>query len=70
MVRSLKSLEGSQSLQSLPRISEESGEYLGSLEESPERSEESAERAVEYWEKAVKYKERAVEYREGVVEYR
>ena len=48
MVRSLKSLEGSQSLQSPLRVPEESGEYLESPEEFPEGSEESAERAVEF----------------------
>jgi len=48
VVRSLKSLEGSQSLQSPLRVPEESGEYLESAEESPEGSEESAERAVEF----------------------
>jgi hypothetical protein len=48
VVRSLKSLEGSQSLQSPLRILKKSGEYPESPEESLEGSEESAERAVEF----------------------
>ena len=49
MVRFLKSLEGSQSLQSSLRVPEKSGEYPESPEESPERYEEFAKRAVEFW---------------------
>jgi hypothetical protein len=47
VVRFLKSLEGSQSLQSPLRVSEESREYSENPEESPEGTEEPAERAVE-----------------------
>jgi hypothetical protein len=47
-VRSLKSLEGSQSLQSPLRVPEESRKYPESYEKSPEGSEESVERAVEF----------------------
>ena len=47
MVRFLKSLEGSQSLQSPLRVPEESREYSESPEESSEGTEKSAERAVE-----------------------
>ena len=48
MVRSLKSLEGSQSLQSPLRVPEKFRENPESPEGSPEGSEESAERAVEF----------------------
>ena len=47
VVRSLKSLESSQSLQSPLRVPKESREYSESPEESPKGTEESAERAVE-----------------------
>jgi len=47
VVRSLKSLEGSQSLQSPLGVPEESGQCPESPEESPERAVESSERAVE-----------------------
>jgi hypothetical protein len=42
----MKSLEGSQSLQSPLRVPEESRKYSVSPKESPEGSEESAKRAV------------------------